>query len=241
MLLTATDNGDDTGGSIAVSGNAGTASIYVSRFLGSNASRAFTLAGTVVGNGTLSLPGLELGPHIALGINAVPDMSVPVFFRITDGVEALHYRCLEAVREYIMSLALPTVSNDPDDHVVVKMPFRPDLELNIETSTDCCIMYFPKAETYTGANNEEDSVAYSVQVLLIRSIGQRLFQGLPAMLKDRELIGQSMSMSPMPDLEEIHTVQVQPGAVYMPEHWIKKYDCSNIVFRCLTEQRAGIF
>ena len=59
-------------------------------------------------------------------------------------------------------------------------------------------------------------------------------------LKDRQLLGQSLSICPLPDLPEIHTVQVQPGAVVLPEHWVKKYDCSTIVFRGLTEQPAGI-
>lgn len=240
MILTASDHGDGTGATLSVSSNSGTASVYVSRFLGSNASRSFVLGGTVAGDGDLELADLENGPYVAVASNAVPEISPPIFFRVTDGTEALHYRCLEAVREYVMSLSLPKVSVDGDDHLIVKLPYRPDLELNVESSTDCCVMYFPKPETYAPASNEDDTVAYLVQVLLIRKLGQRLVEGLPSMLKTRELMGQSMSICPLPDLDEIHTVEVQPGAIFLPEHWKNKYDCSTVVFRCLTEQPSGI-
>jgi hypothetical protein len=241
MILTAVDHGDNTGATLSVTSNSGTASVYVSRFMGTNASRAFVLGGTIVGNSNLVLPSLIPGPYVAAAVNAVPQISAPIFFRVTSEVEALHFRILEAVREYILSLALPSVSTDPDDHVVVKLPYRPEKELSIDTNTDCCAYYFPKAETYTGANNEDDTVSYSVQVLLARKIGSKLFQGLQTMLKDRQLIGQSMSRVPLQDVCEVHTVEIQPGAIYMPEHWQNSVDASSIVLKCTTELPAGIF
>jgi len=239
MELTAVDNADGTGGSISVTDNVGTASIYVSRFTGTNASRAFVLAGTVLDEDTLLLPDLENGPYFGIGVNGA-DISLPLGFRITDGVDALHWRLLEAVREYVMSLVLPNVSADPERHAIVKLPYRPDMELAVDTHNEMAVMYFPKPETYQPANNEEDSVAYSVQVLLVRNVGQSLFKGLADLLQDRQLLGQSLSVCPLPDLEEIHTVQVNPGSIVLPEHWLKSYDCSTVVFRALTEQPAGL-
>lgn len=241
MELTAVDHGDDTGATLSVTSNGGTASIYVSRFAGTNATRSFVLGGTIVGDDDLVLPLLVPGPYVAVAVNAVPELSAPIFFRVTSEVEALHFRILEAVREYIMSLALPSVSTDPDDHVVVKLPYRPEKELSIELNTDCQVFYFPKAETYTGANNEDDTISYSVQVLLARKIGRKIIQGLESMLKDRQLIGQSMSRVPLQDVCEVHTVEVQPGAIYMPEHWQNSVDASSIVLKCTTELPAGIF
>lgn len=240
MQLTAVDNGDNTGGSLSLTGNAGTASIYTSRFTGTNASREFSLAGTIEDNGSLSLPSLVTGPYFAVAVNG-SSIAAPLGFRITDGADALHYRMMEAVREYVMSLALPNVSSDPDRHALVKLPYRPDLELDVDEHHEMAVMYFPKPETYSPANNQEDEVAYSVQVLLVRNVGQSTFRGLSDLLMDRQLLGQSLSVCPLPDLEEIHTVQVQPGAVVLPEHWVKKYDCSTMVFRGLTEQPSGIF
>lgn len=240
MQLKATDNGDNTGARLEVTGNSGTASIYVSRFAGTNASRAFTLAGTIVGDGYLD-SAIATGPYVGLAVNATPELSEPIFFRVTNGAESLHWRIMEAVREYILSLALPAVSVDPDDHVLVKLPYRASTELNIENSLDTCVYYFPKPETYDGANNEDDTVSYLVQILLIRKAAAgSLVKGLRDMLMDRQLIGQSMSLSPLEDACEVHTVHIQPGAVIMPEHWAKNYDCSSIVLKCVTEQPAGI-
>jgi hypothetical protein len=101
-------------------------------------------------------------------------------------------------------------------------------------------MYFPKPETFDPTTNETSTIAYSVQVLLVRKIGTKLFTGLADMLKDREIMGRSLSISPLPDLDCIHTVQIQPGAIYLPEQWQKSYDCSTMVFRCLTEQTTGV-
>lgn len=240
MQLAAVDNGDNTGGSVSLTDNIGTASIFLSRFAGTNASRAFVLAGTIDGIGTLDLPDLETGPYFAVAVNG-SSVAPPLGFRITDGTDALHFRMMQAVREYVMSLALPNVASDPDRHVLCKLPYRPDLELDVDEHHEVAVMYFPKPETYTPANNQEDQVAYSVQVLLVRNVGQSNFRGLSDLLMDRQLLGQSLSICPLPDLEAIHTVQVQPGAIVLPEHWVKKYDCSTMVFRGLTEQSAGIF
>lgn len=240
MNISFADHGDGTGATVTVTGNAGTASIYVSRFAGSNASRAFVLAGSVVGNGDLVLSSLVAGPYVGVATNTTPALSEPVFFRVSDGTQAMHMRVLEAVREYVLSLALPSVSVNPDDHAIVKLPYRMGTELSIDLNSDCCIYYFPKAETYTPANNEDDTVAYSVQVLLARRTG-KLFDGLETMLKERQLLAQSMSRVPLQDLCEIYSVEIQPGAIYMPEHWSNSVDCSTIVLRCMTEQASGIF
>lgn len=240
MILSATDNADGTGAVLSLSGgNVGDASVYVSRFAGTNDSRAFTLAGTITDDSTLSAD-LETGPYLAFAVNGAA-ASDPITFRVTDGTDALHWRCMQAVREYILSLALPSVSTDPDNHLLCKLPYRPDLNLDIENNVDCAVMYFPKAETVRDADNERNTIDYGVQVLLIRKIGKKLTQGLEAMLMQRELLTESMTLCPLPDLDDIHTVNVVPGQVIMPDQWAKSYDCSTVVFRCLTEQTAGIF
>jgi hypothetical protein len=241
MILTATDHGDDTGATLTLAGNTGAASVFVSRFTGTNASRSFSLAGTITDNGDLALPDLETGAYIAVAVNG-SDVSLPVGFRVTDGTDALHFRCLEAVREYVLSLNLPQTSINPDDHVIVKLPYRPDLQLDFNSdATSYCCLYFPKAETVDGGDNDYLSVDYGVQVVFARKIGQQLVKGLPTLLNVRELILESFSVSPFPDLPSIHTVNVVPGALILPEQWKLSYDCTTVVFRCLTEQPMGLF
>lgn len=151
MLLSATNHGDDTGATLALADNTGTASVFLSAFAGSNAQRAWSLAGTIEDEGELELPDLDLGPYIALAVNG-SDIATPLSFRVTDGAAAAHWQCMAAVREYVLGLALPHVSTDPEDHVLVKFPYRPDLTLAYEkgkAAPDCCVMYFPRAETVT--------------------------------------------------------------------------------------------
>ena len=141
MDITGLESGDEPGGSISLTDNVGTASIYLSRFTGTNASRPFVSAGTIAGNGSLALPSLETGPYLAVAVNGA-EVATPVGFRITNGAEALHYRLLMAVREYVISLALPNVSSDPDRHVPCKLPYRPYLELDIDSHHEVAVMYF---------------------------------------------------------------------------------------------------
>lgn len=237
--LSVVDNGSGSA-TITVSGNTGTATVYLSRFLGTNASRSFTVAGTVVGNGTLVLTGQDTGAYIAVATNTEPSVSAPVFFRLADSSESLHMRCLEAVREYIMSLSIPSVQVAADAHYIVKLPYRPDLEFDLDSTQEFGIFYFPLPESYTAVDNEFDTVAYSVQVVLIRKIGKKLQEGLSDLLKCRELAALSMSICPLPDVPEVHTVDVLPGAVVMPERWQNSYDASSVVFRCISEQPTGI-
>jgi hypothetical protein len=240
VILQAIDFADGSGGELQLSGNTGTAQVFVSRFIGTNASRQFTLAGELTGDGTLTLADAELGPYLAVAVNG-SQLAGPIAFRLSDGAAPMHYRCLEAVREYVMSLSLSSVSANPDDHVICKLPYRPDMELNIPKEVgDCKVMYFPRTESRTPADNERDTVTYTVQVLLVRKLGHRLFMGLPELLANRQRINESMSWEGLPDLPEIYAVSVEPGAIVLPEQWKLSYDCSTLVFRCMTEQPSGI-
>ncbi len=228
---------------MAVTGNSGTASVFLSRFMGSNAERDWTLAGTIVGDDVLDLPGLDLGPYVAIAANTVPELSSPISFRITDAILPLHYRCMSAVREYMMGLVLPNVSTDPDDHQLVKLPYRPDMELNLADpmKREHCVFYFPRTEAREPVDNEHDKVTLSVQVLLVRKASQKLEGGMMDLLSAREKINQSTSWNPLPDLDEVYAVTIDQGAIFLPEQWKLSYDCSTVVFRCMSEQPIGIF
>lgn len=238
MILTAVATGTDV--AFTVSSNPGTATVKVSRFLGTNESRSFTDVATIVGDGSSTVSGMTAGAYLAVAVSG-STISEPITFYARNESDALHWRCLEAVREYILSLGLKHVSANPDDHVIVKLPYNPDMELALDRDlTDHCVMYFPKTEDVNDANNEFNSVDYGVQVLLVRKIGKKLTVGLKSLLMVREHLVESLTISPFPDLPEIHTVRVVPGQPLLPEQWRNSYDCSTVVFRCLTEQPAGL-
>lgn len=243
---------DRDGGVISLlgSGFTGQAQVFISRFAGTNDGRPWELltsipAGfpTLIGYGTEES---QMGGHIAYAF-ANGEASLPVTFRVDRPGDPLHYKCMVAVREYILSLVVPGISTAPEDHVILKMPYRPNLELDIDRPfndrdpiRDHCVLYFPLAEQVDDADNDYNKVTYGVQVLLVRRLGKKLTVGLKSLLRARELLVEGLSISPLPDLPEIHTVRVEPGQIIVPEQWKLSYDCSTVVFRCLTEQPAGL-
>ncbi len=58
IVVTFVDNADNTGGVATVAGSSLTATntLYVSRFQGNNRDRAFSIAGTRVGDGAIAVP-----------------------------------------------------------------------------------------------------------------------------------------------------------------------------------------
>lgn len=244
MILTATDNGDGTGASVTLSGSSGTSTIWLSRFAGTNAQRAFLNVGTIVGNGTLSLPGIASGPYLVTATNGT-SAATPVGLRVTDSSKPKHLRCLEAVREFVIALNLPQVSTDPADHLICKLPYRPDLQFDFAGRPDISaakivVMYFPRPETAQTADVNHNTVDYGVQVLFIRKIPQKLIEGLPTLLDIREKMLSSLSISPLPDFQCIYDVYVTPGQVVIPDQWVKSYECTTLIVRCLTEVAIGV-
>lgn len=244
MILTATDHADDTGATLTLSANSGTATIFLSKFAGSNSERSWLNVGTIVGNGNLPLPSIGLGPYLALAANG-SNISLPLSFRVTDGISPNHWRCMGAVREFVLSLALPQVSVNPDDHLLCKMPYRPELQFAFsarpeETAAENVVMYFPRTEAVQPADVNHNQVDYGVQILFLRKVPQKLIEGLPTLLDIREKVLSSLTISPLPDFPCIYDAAVVPGQLIIPDQWVKSYECTTMVVRCLTEVPIGI-
>ena len=241
VALAFTDDGDGTGGVFAVSSASGTVSVYASRFNGTNASRTFALVGSLLGNGTVAFNTDLTGAYLGVAISDNGTHSVPIAFRVTNGDSPLQGQLLNAVREYILSLSLPGVSDDPDHHVISKLPYRSNTDLTIDATTDTCVWYFPKTEQYSTADTFHNRVVYPIQVLLVRKIGTQTHKGLFSMLMDRQLIGQSMAWRPFEDAPCFYDVEIQPGEPYNAQHWAAGVDVSSIIVRAITEQPSGVF
>ncbi len=240
-VVTFTDNGDGTGGVFTVDG-IGVSSIntvQVSRFHGSNASREFVPAGNRTGDGTIPYAG-DLGAYIAIATSvdgSTMDVSPPICFRITDGTLSLYERVLVAVREFVMSLALPGIPTDPDKHVIAKMGAK--LKQVWDTGSEG-VYYIPTAEQISGADNAFATVSFPVNVVFMIKSGHNMFKGLSDLLIAREDANLSMSDSPLPDLPEIHTVNAIPGVVTDPAGWAQGMDVSVLQFVCIGEQIDGL-
>lgn len=240
-IVTFQDNEDGSGGIFTVEGTGVSANntVHVSRFHGSNTSRNFVVIGSRTGNGPINYAG-ELGAYIAIVVSVdgpVVSVSNPICFRMTDGTLSLYERVLEAVREYMMSLALPGVPTDPDQHVIAKMGAK--LKALLANGNEG-VYYLPTAEQISGADNSFASVSFPVNVIFVLKAGHRMRTGLSELLLAREDANLSLSDVPLPDLPEIHTVNAVPGVITDPENWAQGMDVSVLQFIAVGEQTDGL-
>lgn len=236
------DAGNGTGGTITVTGTAdgSTNSLFVSSFYGTNWRRGLVASGTRTGNGSIALTA-ELGAFQAIVVNnnaGTITFSPPRNFRVRDDVEALHYRITRAIREYVLSLALPGFETDPNLHVIAKVGAQLEKVL---AGNDACVYYIPEFEQYVDGDNSYDTVNFPVVVVANRKSMKSLTDGFAEMMKARELLHRSMIGVPLPDAEEVHTVNLQPGVIVDPSKWSNSYDASVFRFIAVSEQQGGIF
>lgn len=241
LTITVADNGDGSGAVFTVAGSQpGSANVvWVSRFQGSNAERPFQSAGTRSGDGTVAWGG-EIGCYLATVISTsagAAAASEPIAFCVTDGTLSLYERVLEAVREFVLALALPGVASDPAKHRVCKIGAK--LQELLRTGEEA-VYYIPAAESFEYSDNAYATVSLPVNVVLISKSGSTLRGGLRELLLAREDCHLSFDASPLPDVPEIHTVDVQPGAVIDPGNWAQGYDVSVMTFIAKSEQVDGI-
>jgi hypothetical protein len=234
-----TDDNDGTGGTITITGSnpASTNTLFFSSFLGTNWGRAFESKGGRTGDGAISLVA-EAGAFCAFIVNSNGTSSPAKNYRVGDGVEALHYRIARAVREYILSLALPGVETDPNLHVIAKVGAKLEQVLS---GSDSCVYYIPEFETYIGGDNSYDTVNFPIVMVTNRKTMKSLDEGLANTMKARELVHRSLPAIPLPDAEEVHTILLQPGVIVDPSKWSNSYDASVFRFIAVSEQLGGIF
>ena len=68
----------------------------------------------------------------------------------------------------------------------------------------------------------------------------RLTDGLGSFLDWRERIRLEFDQQSLSGVDEVHTVQVEPGTVYDPRSFDKGYDVGEMILRCISREPANI-
>lgn len=213
--VTATIAGSDAGSSNAV---------LISNWTGGFINPPYASVATRVGDGTVSVPATP-GMYFSVVRSTLSGvaLSLPGGFRATDGVDAIHYQCCEAVQAFIQALALTGISSDKV--LIRKFPRNRDA-----MAVGCYIT--PLRETRAPVDTGRDEMGYRVQVTLVQASDGDLTSNLATELLWRQRITLGMSEKPLTGVEEIHSVIVDPGPVVIPSAFLQQYDISVILLRC---------
>lgn len=230
ISLAITDNADGTA-TATISGSAGgTVTVYSQAHSGELGTGTWTSRGSRTGNGTISIT-LAAGYYWWKAVES-SDVAPLVYQNLTDGTEAVWYRCLTGVQAVIQGLSLTGISSG--QVYVRKVPWDRDI-------TKPGIIVCPVKETSDpkAGTNERDDIGYGVHVVLIRASNQDAEVNLALHLKQREQISRALRHQPLAGVSEIYTVFIEPGPVIDPVSFAQQYDVQALVARCISREVRG--
>lgn len=239
--LAVADLMNGTGATATISGGSADAThnIYVGNFAGGIGAIARTLAGSRVGNGTVNLA-LAKGFYVAM-VEAVRSDDIvagnTVYFAVTDGVDAVHYRCLTAIQADVQALALTAI---PGANVVVRwLPRLREQEGNvIADPTPLVVIAPPGPEMMLGGLNTTDDIGYPCIVAFFDK-DPDLANNMSRNLLWRELAINSLREQRLAGVPEVEKVEIIPDAVVDLAAWREQYWVSAFVARCIARQTRG--
>lgn len=229
------DREDGTGADVTLDVGIDSAdvTVYVARYTGAWDELAFATAGTNTSSSEIALPLATLGSYVAAFVHS--GVPAGVFgFRVTDGENALHVRCLNAIRDHVVALALPGFPAE-EKHVIHTRPRYSLRELGGDPSDYIGVHYWPLEERRTVADNVRDEVIYPVQIAFVRGNGGGLAIDNDWFLA-REILSKSFPGCPLPAVYDINEVRVVPAAINDPSGASLNLDLQSLIFDCHTQQ-----
>lgn len=242
--LAVADDGDGTATATISGSTAGaTNAVYTSPFSGEIGGGSWTLAGSRTGDGDVSLA-TGTGHFWAYVLSTVSGQtaaSASVYFTVTDGTEAVHYRCLTAVQARIRALSLSGIENA--NVLVKKLPiekwaFR-DTGLGLPG-----VLVTPQRETMDprAGTNIRDDVGYGVLVTVCQADNQdhTLEAGLSERILWREKVARAFRSQRLSGVSEVYTCRIEPGDPLIPAAWLQQVHASALLLRFLSREVRGI-
>lgn len=235
LVITAVDDGDDTGATATIAGATGTVTVYGARWDGGFSATTWAVVGTRTGNGTVALT-------LAAGywwLYAVDDnhISGTIGLEVTTGDEVIWYQLLIAVQTLIQALSLDGLL--PAEIIVQKFP------INAKTSPPPAgltkgIFITPGRETLTFKTNLKDDYGYPVQVTYFAAANRNLTSNISRAMQWRDRIWKANIFQYVGGIESVYNCIPEPGPVFDAGAWSELFDAGSLVLRFLSREARGI-
>lgn len=235
------DDIDATGFTVTTTSFTANATPKYMAFTGSLGSTWTSYGSNITGNGTSALD-LGVGYFFVYFANASTGaVESPIFYvNSSASGTSVHYSCAEAIQAKIRSLSLTSIDNSD---VIIR-------KLDSDRGTDDGTYSYPMIvistfgiETMpnTGGTNLKDDVIYPVVVTILAADNQDLSTNQNKYLLWRQKINRAFRNQNLSDVDEVYTVQVQPGPITSPNaFWERNLYHSSLIVKCKSREIRGI-
>jgi hypothetical protein len=240
--LTVSDHADGTGATAAISGAAAQSEneVYVQGFAGDLGGGAWTLAGSIVGNGnvTLTLPTDHYFAYVVSSLGELQAVSGVSYFVVTDGLESIHTRCLAAVQARIRLLALDGLESQRV--VIEKVAAARNMSAGIGLPAVILSPHRAAMPAQAGTNSLDD-VHYDVLVAILDRDNQEptLAANLDRHLLWRQQIARAFRNQRLPGVPEVINAEVEPPEGLLEEAWKRELMTSAVLLRFTSRETRG--
>lgn len=186
------------------------------------------------GNGqwTVGMPAAAMNADV-VGVLLTHASAIPVQLTLhtvgesIPASDSVFDQCLTAVRNAIVALSLEGIEDA--DVRKQKLPWD-------RSKAYPGIFVCPTTERIAPATNRRNDVGYAVAIAMVRASNQNLTAGMDLFLYWRERIRQALEDQPLSGVDEIYTVTIEPGAVYLPDAFANQFDAGALVARCISRE-----
>lgn len=231
LTLAISDKADGTGATATIAGSGGASvTIQVQR----PGDIAWTVAGTITGDGTVSLPlasGYFWGVALAAGV-----VSNLVYFPATTNTDAVAYRCLTGAQAGIQTLSTAGTIGVKASHVYVKMVLD-DKNMHLPaialTPTDT-------EQILTTGTNAKDDISHPVVCQIVDRNSKDYVAKLPTYLRWRERIIRFFIHQRLSGVPECYTCDIVPEVIFDQQLRDFQYMVSGFVLRFRCREVRGV-
>ncbi len=204
----------------------------------------WTSAGSRTGDGSLALA-LPKGLYwfrCDSVLNGLATVSNLVFLAVTDGMDAVHERCLQSIVANLQTL----VAAELIPGITAGTRVYSQIELDIESVTFPCLVVCTNLPGQVGTElqldgtNERDDIGYPCFVVqLDRSPGD-FVPNRADYLKGREVVFRFFRNQRLAGVDEVYTTRVEPGPVLKIETDRFEIIGSVLVIRPISREARGV-